>query len=104
MDTSNKPTPRWLSILKKVVIILVAIVGILLLAVLLLGLKPIHVEEPIASAPLESYDEALAAVQAVQDKELATPDFNPVCESILMDHGGSTEEVIVLFHRIYKLP
>lgn len=58
----------------------------------------------VTADPTESYEEALARIEAIQLDEDARGDLNPVCHTTLMTHGERTEDVIVLLHGFTSCP
>jgi carboxylesterase len=102
-EESSQARPRRrstrvvLGVLGVVLVVLVAFAGLLVL-------KPVDV--PAASAPpnaAASHAEAIARFAEIERRE-AGQDLLPVCTSKLLDHGASTERVIVLLHGYTNCP
>jgi alpha-beta hydrolase superfamily lysophospholipase len=80
-------------------IILVAILAL----ILVLGMIPVSTNELSSSPdPVDSYEEALQRFETIQQEEASI--INDASESLLMAHGGTTEEVYVLIHGITNSP
>lgn len=107
MTTSPPSTPqrsRGRRIVRAVVLTILALLALLLLIIAVAAFWPIRVTNPIVANPAAGYDEALAQLEGIWDEENETPDFNPVCQSILMTHGQQTERVIVFYHGFTSCP
>ncbi len=61
------------------------------------GLQP-------AASPMATHDEAVSAIEALQQEEQRTVAINPVCSSKLLTHGERTGDVIVLLHGFTNCP
>jgi esterase/lipase len=49
-------------------------------------------------APVLDYETAVARVQAIQARELATPGFNPELKTILLTHGDKARQAVLWLH------
>jgi alpha-beta hydrolase superfamily lysophospholipase len=56
------------------------------------------------SAPSESYEDAVAAFQAIRAREDAGVPLHPRCYSQLLTHGEKVDRVIVYFHGLTSCP
>jgi len=88
---------------------LLAILGIVLVAVLALGTYLWIAPAGVANAssdpqPATSYEEAVARFDAIQRQQTADASLLAECHSRLYDHGGPTDTVIVLFHGYTNCP
>ena len=104
--TAQSPTKRsrlW-RIVRFFIFLLLGLLLLLLLALVVAGLLPIRVANPVISRPATDYDEALADIQAIWDEENEWPDLNPVCQSILLTHGHQVQDAIVLYHGFTNCP
>jgi len=52
--------------------------------------------------PVHSYEEAVQRIQVIQSGE--GEDFNPLCHTQLMTHGGKAEHVVILVHGYTNCP
>lgn len=105
MTQSPPATPsRLRRIIKALLLAILALLALLLIAIIVLGLLPIRVSNPLAANPVAGYDEALAQIEGIRAEESETPDFNPVCHSILMTHDRQTERAIVFYHGFTSCP
>lgn len=83
------------------------VLGILVVFILLLGIlafKPFSLKETYTPDPAESYEEALARIEAIQAAEAELPDLSPECGSILLTHEEKVETVIVFLHGFTSCP
>jgi esterase/lipase len=81
-----------------VVVVVAAFVGYLFL-------RPIGVDEAAGTAdPAATYDDAIAKITAIQDRERSDATINPVCRSQLLGTGQPTDTVVVLFHGYTNCP
>jgi pimeloyl-ACP methyl ester carboxylesterase len=55
-------------------------------------------------APVLDYETAVARVQTLQAKELATPGFNPELKTILLTHGHKTKKAVLWLHGYTATP
>ncbi len=79
-------------------------VDVLLIALALLILLPVRVEDTAVSNPAATHDEAIARVNAIRIDEEASGDLNPVCLTNVMTHGQKTAKVIVFYHGFTSCP
>jgi alpha-beta hydrolase superfamily lysophospholipase len=107
MTTSPPPvsTPsRGRRIVRAIVLIVLTLLALLLLIITVAAFYPIRVANPLPSRPAADYDAAAAEIDAIWTEESETPDFNPVCQSILMTHGQKVERAIVFYHGFTSCP
>ena len=78
--------------------------GLLLINLAFMQFLPITVDDQSVSNPAVDLDDALARVAAIQEAEAASGEINPVCESIVMDHGEKTDNAIIFFHGFTSCP
>lgn len=97
----------WRSLPKFAAGLATFIVVVLAGAFALLTLMPLDTAKLIASqtagTPAQSYEEAVAAVAAVQAEEAKLP-LNPRCQSTLLTHGKKVARVVVFFHGLTNCP
>lgn len=108
MTTSPPSSPpqrsRGWRIVRAILLVVLGLLALLVLVIVVAAFVPIRVENPIVSRAAADYDEALAQIEAIWDEENETPDFNPVCQSILMTHGERVERAIVFYHGFTSCP
>ncbi len=103
MENEQTDSPSWFARHRFWTAVLAA-TGLLLLLLALLNFLPVSVDDTAVSAPAAGYAEAAARVAAVRAAEEASGVINPLCESLLLDHGQKTEEVILFFHGFTSCP
>lgn len=96
--------PRLRAALKWAALVVGGLLSLLLITVLIFSLSPIQVENAVPADPAPGYQEAVTRIEAKQAAELATPNFNPTCQSLLLDQGERVENVIVFFHGFTSCP
>ena len=84
--------------------VVLAILVLLIIILALLQFLPVTVDDTSVSNPAADYEDALARIAAIQQAEAASGELNPVCESIVLDHGQKTDNVIVFFHGFTSCP
>lgn len=84
--------------------ILLGVLAILLLVLLLLAIKPFSLKQTFTPDPVESYDEALARIEAIQAAEAQIPNLSPECGTQLLTHGDKVANVIVFLHGFTSCP
>ena len=84
--------------------IILIVIFIILLILAWFAFKPFKVSGEVTADPTDSYEEALARIEAIQADEDARGDLNPVCHTTLMTHGERTEDVIVFLHGFTSCP
>ncbi len=87
-----------------VISVILFIFLILIIILAYLQFSPVTVDDTSISNPAADYEEATARISAIQEEQQAGGDINPVCNSIVMDHGEKTENVIVFFHGFTSCP
>lgn len=102
-SASPRRSRLW-RVVRVIIYIVLGLLVALLLTIVVAALFPIRVVSPVASRPAAGYDEALAQIEAIWDEENERPDFNPVCQSILMTHGQQTQDAIVFYHGFTNCP
>lgn len=98
----------WRSVPKFAAGLALFIVVALVAAFAVLTLMPLDTgkliaQQATASTPLENYDEAVAAIDAVRAEEDKLP-LNPRCHSTLLTHGKKVARVVVFFHGLTNCP
>lgn len=81
----------------------IAIVAILAVVLLYAWFMPFSVDAP-SSEPAQTYEDAVARIEAVQAEEDARSDVLTECRSTLMGHGSRTDKVIVFMHGYTSCP
>ena len=104
MTTSPPTRSRGRRIVRAIILTILGLLALLLLVIAIAAAFPIRVENPVVSSPVAGYDDALAQIEAIWDEENETPDFNPVCQSILMTHEQRVERAIVFYHGFTSCP
>ena len=104
MTTSPPTRSRGRRIVRAIILTILGLLALLLLVIAIAAVFPIRVENPVVSSPVAGYDDALAQIEAIWDEENETPDFNPVCQSILMTHEQRVERAIVFYHGFTSCP
>ena len=84
--------------------IFLGVLAILIILVFILALKPFSLRETYTPDPAETYDEALARIEAIQADEADIPDLSPECGSILLTHNEKVENTIVFLHGFTSCP
>jgi carboxylesterase len=77
---------------------LIAVIGLVILVLTILSLKPYKLNAEINSDPADSYDEAARRIEQIQAGEAELADLNPECGTLLFSHGEKKEHVIVFLH------
>jgi len=95
---------RLWRIIRAIILVILSLLALLLLTIVGLALLPSSVENPMISNPVTDYADAVAQIEAIQAEENELPDFNPVCQSILMTHGHKTADAIVFYHGFTNCP
>lgn len=101
------PSPqrsRLWRVIRAIILVILSLLTLLLLTIVGLALLPTTVENPVISNPVTDYADAVAQIEAIQAEENELPDFNPVCQSILMTHGHKTADAIVFYHGFTNCP
>lgn len=95
-------------ILRVAVFVAIAAVVLLVGAFAFLSLKPLNTAglapSASASAPSESYEDAVAAFQSIRAEEEAGIPLHPRCYSQLLTHGEKVDRVIIYFHGLTSCP
>ena len=92
----------WIKSHPKLSVSLGVLAGIILLLILL-ALKPFRLNNSFTPDPAQSYEDALARIEAIQAEE-ANLDLHPECKTQLQAHGQKAETVIVLLHGFTSCP
>jgi len=84
---------------------LLALLGLLLLFIGFLWIKPVA-SSPRKSNPhpAVSYEEALCRFDVMLQAERNNPELNPACHSKFLTHGGATEIAFMLYHGLTSCP
>jgi carboxylesterase len=93
---------NWFNSHRKIGVSLGILAGIILLLVLL-ALKPFSLNGDFTPDPAQSYEDALARIDAIQSEE-ANLDLHPECKTRLQSHGKQATTVIVLLHGFTSCP
>lgn len=87
-----------------IISVILFIILMLIIILAIMQIFPVTVDDTSVSDPAAGYEEATARITAIQDEQQASGVINPVCSSIVMDHGQETENVIVFFHGFTSCP
>lgn len=80
------------------------VIGIVLFALILVALFPVQIKTLPSPNPVQSYEQALERVDAIQSQEEANPDVNPTCHTRLLTHDQKTSRAIVFLHGFTSCP
>ncbi|MFN2234064.1 MAG: alpha/beta hydrolase [Anaerolineales bacterium] len=84
--------------------IFLGIFAVIILLLVVLAFKPFSLQETYSPDPADTYEEALARIEAIQAAEAEIPDLSPECGSILLTHEEKVENVIVFLHGFTSCP
>jgi carboxylesterase len=94
---------NWFHYHPKLGIILGVLAAIIIL-LLIMAYKPFSLRQTFTPDPAETYEEALARIEAIQTAEAELTDLSPECTSILMTHDGKVENALVFLHGFTSCP
>lgn len=83
---------------------LIAVIGLVILVLIILSLKPYKLNAEINSNPAGSYVEAAARIEQIQAGEAELAELNPECGTLLLSHGDKKAKVIVFLHGFTSCP
>jgi len=75
-----------------------------MLALIILAFIPVQIETSPTPDPVQTYEQALERVEAVQYQERANLDLNPICYTRLLTHDQKVERTIVFLHGFTSCP
>jgi esterase/lipase len=84
--------------------VVLIILGLLLILLAYMQFAPVRVDDQSVADPAQTHDAAIARIEAIQKAEQDSGEINPVCESIVLTHGETTENVIVFYHGFTSCP
>ena len=84
--------------------IFLGVLAAIILLLVVLALKPFSLRGTYTPDPAETYDEALARIEAIQADEADIPDLSPECGSILLTHDEKVDNTIVFLHGFTSCP
>jgi carboxylesterase len=84
--------------------IFLGVLALLLILLVVLALKPFSLQETFTPDPAQTYEEALARIEAIQIAEAELPDLSPECGSLLITHDEKVENVVVFIHGFTSCP
>ncbi len=84
--------------------IFLGVIVILLVAIVLLALKPFSLKETYTPNPAQSYTEAVSRVDTIQAQEAQMADLHPLCGTQLHTHGDKTANAVVFLHGFTSCP
>lgn len=84
--------------------VFLGILGVLIIVLVVLAVKPFSLRETYTPDPAENYVAAVVRIEATLAAEAEIPDLSPECGSLLMTHDEKVENVIVFLHGFTSCP